>query len=56
MKLIYLLVGLVVLFGATACEEEHEHMNHGGAYDHYNQGWGHDRDHDNYYYNGNPYH
>ena len=57
MKLIYLLVGLLALFGATACEEEHEHMNRGGAYDNYNRGWGHDRDRDrdNNYYNGNPY-
>jgi hypothetical protein len=30
MKLICLLVGLVALFGATACEEEHEH--HQGPY------------------------
>ncbi len=44
MKAIILLIGLglLTLIGGMGCEEEHEHHHHeGGAYDGYNQGYGH---------------
>jgi hypothetical protein len=54
MKIIIFLVGIATMITLAGCEDEHEHHHHeGGAYDGYQQGYGHegyrgdwDRDHE----------